>query len=47
MILDLTKNESHATMLIQGPKKDKPAAKPGDAQQIKPDIVECQGKSDK
>ena len=39
MILDLTKNESHATMLIEGPKKDKATAKPSKAEEVKPDIV--------
>jgi hypothetical protein len=39
MILVLKKNESHATMLIEGPEKDKTTSEPSDTQQVKPDIV--------
>ncbi len=39
MILDLTKNELHRSILIEGLKYDKPAPKPGDAEQVIPNIL--------
>jgi hypothetical protein len=37
--MDFNQNESHAAMLIEGAEKDKTTSKPGDTQQVEPDVV--------
>jgi hypothetical protein len=40
MILVLKKNGLHSLMLVQSAKKDKTTPKPGEAQQVEPDVGE-------
>jgi len=39
MILDLTKNELHRIILIKSLKYDKSASKPGDTEQVEPNVL--------
>lgn len=45
MILYLMKNEFLVDALVQGLKKDQSAPKPGDTEQVKPDVLERHDKT--